>query len=652
MKNVTLLGIVVAGDSRAEAEANYASVATGASVLALQDEEAGSIILSNANTTVKLSDPRTGADRLTAVAASELDSLQLEFLSESSEDVKCFYTVCSSGCESHLIADDESLMHHCPVCASALEKLSDEEIAKFSEPVATPAVTAQPELIAVASSFEEAVSAYRDLVERKVEAKAFDCGLGVVVANANADFKHSPYTSESCTVIEVPDFAAEASDSGDYDAHMFVCSSSACGVHVVSSADEPVFCPSCSSGLLEPDEDEEEEEDDYDLEDEEEEDDSDDSDEESDEDDEYEAEASVEEDEEDDSESDDEDDEEDDSESEEEDDEEDDMDDENALSVSSGAPEASAVQPDSTAVVPVVEPTPDATAATASQEAEAAAAPEAAAPVVEIKEVPVEQTIVQTDMLKAVASSGEELVADNLFMTLANNVNNDTKWIAIYGDTPVATASLSSTAHKDVFATKAFANLVLASAAEKGVVAALEEFGFKAIATAVAVDTYVQENIDAQVTAQVAEARANYDALQKDHAERFAAALSTAAVGINTSFFKDAVNPVKESLCSTLRSVGIQNPEVLVQTAFASGNDEYHRALIGKTVDIMSYDIEVQNQLTEAVASASSSNGIAPIGKPAPMQQKQVEPEQRQVSTSSSNPDLMSVALGSLGKRR
>lgn len=643
--DVTLRGIVVTGDSRQQAEDSYRAVATGVSVKALRDDDNKFIILSNAESDLTLMNPLNGDMNL--VDASDTLNGRLEFLaSDADETVTTFYTLCSDGCGSHLIADDPKLMVRCPVCASELADLSEDEIAdlvnKQNEAEASEDTTAETAeesdgepnaIVATASTFEEAAAAFRALAEGEVASKVYDCEVGRVVASAEGEFNFSPYTGEAANATEEngAELKVEASTEGNYDAHWYVCASDECGTHVVASTESPVFCPKCSSGLIEPEaaevaaeeqqaqpveasghvrlkpasvlddvtasdddeEDEEEEEEDLDEESDEDEDDED-GDDDSDEDEESDEDESEE-------------------------DEDEDFDDDNSLSVASVTIEDE----------PATEAVADAP-----------------------------MTAVATNLL-ALASASGELKADKLEVAFAGSIAGEATWLAFYNGLPVAKATASSTtAEQAVFAGPVFGNLVLASAKENGVSAALNELGFSAIEASVNVDNYVQDEVSARVEASVAEARANFEKSSNDFSARFLAALATAASGVNKGFFNDVSNPIKGALVATMTSVGIRNADKLVAQAYARHNDVYLQGLLKKASEIMEFDVNVQNQLTKAVATASDEMSVTAsaghdqlsIGIPVA---KQVQPEQRQEATASAakKPNL-DVVLSTLGKRR
>lgn len=656
--NVTLRGIVVAGDSRQEAEDNYRAVATGSSVSAFQDNESQFVILSNADSELTLMNPLSGEMNL--VEASDIDTDRFEFVaSDADETVTTFYTLCSEGCGSHLIADDPKLMQRCPVCASDLADLSEDEIQSIlaadeedtdesDEDTAEASVDEgdvekEPTaLMVVAGSFNEAVAAYRELAEGEKESRSFDCESGVVVSSADSELQYSPYTGEAASELdEDAEFSAEASADGEYAAHWYQCASEECGQHVIASSESPVFCPSCSSGLIEPEEQEEStasDEEDYDaaLDD-------------------LEAEASDESedfeegdiestsgDDEDCEDEEDEDlDEEEDEDDEEEDDEDDDFDDENSMSVSS---------------VTIEEEEEDEMTASDEEEDEEDYESESSA------EEEQSLTSVATNLLSLASAEGD-LETDKLEVAFAGDINGEGTWVAFYNAKPVALATAStSTVESSVFNAPSFGNLVHASAKENGVEKAFNELGFTPVEASVDVDSYVQDEVANRVEVQVAEARSNFEKSGKDYTQRFEAAVATAAQGINKNFFEDVNNPIKGALVSTMTSLGIRGADRLVAQAFAKHNDTYLRNLVAKAGEIMDYDVSVQNQLTKAVAgaaaeqvaTASADSESLSIGKPVQTEREREQSHPPQESTASSEqpqkPDLGKV-LSTLGRR-
>jgi hypothetical protein len=209
------------------------------------------------------------------------------------------------------------------------------------------------------------------------------------------------------------------------------------------------------------------------------------------------------------------------------------------------------------------------------------------------------------DLAKA---KSETLCPESLDVVFAGNIKGEDTWLALYDGSPVASCSKSGAGEDlaDIFNSPAFSKAVKASAKENGVETGLSDLGFKSISVSLGVDEYVQSEIQSQVEAQIAEARTQYETQVGDYAGRFEAAIATASAGINNGFFKGVQNPIKSSLTQTISSLGIQGADRMVAQAFASGNSTYLKNLVAKTKEIMRYDTDVQNQLTEAIAGVSS----------------------------------------------
>jgi len=121
----------------------------------------------------------------------------------------------------------------------------------------------------------------------------------------------------------------------------------------------------------------------------------------------------------------------------------------------------------------------------------------------------------------------------------------------------------------------------------------------------------VDKTVKERVEAEVATAKEALAAQQKVFSERFMAALATAAIGINRGFFTGLENPVKATLWNTLASAGIKNPEIIIDAAFKSSADTYHKVLFAKANDIMSNPLAVQESLSQAILGTTYQTATA-----------------------------------------
>lgn len=271
---------------------------------------------------------------------------------------------------------------------------------------------------------------------------------------------------------------------------------------------------------------------------------------------------------------------------------------------------------------------------------------------------------VTVDMLSQVNDTAED-AHKGLDVSFSRAVAGAPMWTAYFNGLPVATASKSNAGkNADIFEDAAFGQAVIAGARHVGVVATLNEMGFKGIAHEISLNSVVTD----RVNAQVAEAKAGLDRDRQEHAERLMAALATAAIGINRGFFQDTANPVKAALWNAMSSAGVKNAEVLIDNAFRTSNDDYHRTLFAKASEIIGKPLEVQESLSKAVlgtnymnaptATASSNSNSnfedrLELGRStATASDKEEEAKPNQESLSGNDGERISRAIAGLGRRR
>jgi hypothetical protein len=109
------------------------------------------------------------------------------------------------------------------------------------------------------------------------------------------------------------------------------------------------------------------------------------------------------------------------------------------------------------------------------------------------------------------------------------------------------------------------------------------------------------------VESEVAEARSQLEKQQSEFKERFAAALATAAVGLNRGFYSDKKNPIKAALWSAMSSAGIRNPESMIDAVFKNHSDAYHKTLFDAASELISQPLEAQESISKAISGMSYS---------------------------------------------
>lgn len=247
------LGIIVAANTRQDAEREFVSVATGKS-FAVKTDESGAFEFLTSSESGSMMNPQTGALDLV-----DTESADLEFVSSSSDEIKAEYTICADGCGSHIISESADAVKHCPRCSCELQSLSEEEIqALSSETLDEEDFDAEVGGIVVsADSLEGALEQYVNLSSSAEGAKYIATTEGdTIMTSESCEMKYNPFNGdESLSAAEAPEeFELTASDeNGNIEANYFYCANDNCDSrHVISTSADAIICPSCSSGLIEP----------------------------------------------------------------------------------------------------------------------------------------------------------------------------------------------------------------------------------------------------------------------------------------------------------------------------------------------------------------------------------------------------------------
>lgn len=583
------LGVVVAAASRNEAERMFAESISGNSAVGMADEDKSFQFITHAECSASAMNPKTGELDLSEATGLVGD---LEFVS-GDQDINAHYTVCVDGCGSHIISESGTAVTHCLDCGTAIKQLSEEEI---NEALASTNDIDASGIVAVASTKEEAASKYAILAFGREEAVCLSDSDGnqFITSESSGEFKYNPFTGaadvEKTDGIKTEVLISESS-SDDLEANYYVCSDPECGSHLVSTSSDTVICPSCSAGLLEPEISESSVE--LDLDQDEEESNDDESvlgeyaSESSDEDHDYEDDMDDEEDMDSDEDSDDDDSDEDDSEEDDEDDSDDDDDSEDD-----------------------------------SDEDEDDDSDEEADRTLSLSTVDI-------DGLALAAKLGE-VTAEELSVVHLGDVNSVSTWAAIANSTVIATANpVTAAKHLEMFSSKSFGQKVKAIAEDSGVVVALKDMGFEMVAHKLDVPTFVQEQIESQSSAELAEVQGELQAQVDTLSDRYAAALSTSFVGIDKGMWKDLANPIQSSLIEALSSAGIKDADVLVNKVIADNSEKYLQMAVAKAQDLMEFTAEAQNQVATMVEEAnyagltspSTEDRLASLGRALPQEE-------------------------------
>lgn len=216
----------------------------------------------------------------------------------------------------------------------------------------------------------------------------------------------------------------------------------------------------------------------------------------------------------------------------------------------------------------------------------------------------------EVDLVHDNIGSSASLASNNVKLVYAPSDNfAESRWYAIANGAPVAVASVQSVGDKaSIFATDNFRKGTETLMSQIGVAEGLTTMGFQSLKVRMPVKNIVANRV-AEATAAVKQESAQQVASIR---EDLRAAISTAAVGINKGFFADLANPMKAELFDVLSSVGVQNAEVLIDNAFGSSADDYHKVLLAKAFDLLKKPVDARNEISQAVATASYQRVGAP----------------------------------------
>ena len=160
---------------------------------------------------------------------------------------------------------------------------------------------------------------------------------------------------------------------------------------------------------------------------------------------------------------------------------------------------------------------------------------------------------------------------------------------------------------QEVFQSPEYLQALANSVRVKGMSDTLNTFGFKRNSIKVNAS-----RIQALSEARVAERAEAVASVQNENfVKDVQACMGIAAVGINKGFWPSeaAANPLKLSLASALTQLGIRNPTRIIDQAFASSSDAYHRLLADKANDLLKETPAVRNSLATAIAGMAYASG-------------------------------------------
>lgn len=599
-KATRLAGIVAVGGSHAQAVENFRNTATGVNAMFYQSESG---VVYASQSSVDLFDPKGGNTLLEENA--ELVA-KAEFKSESSaENVKANYHICLDGCLAHIVSDSSAEITHCPSCSASLEEITDERIVDHMENENKDAVS-RSSVVAVGATVEEAQAALTAAIKTQNVVTALSSATSFIAITDGVKF--DPYSSLAISESRSGsnEIASLSNGADKLEAHVYSCSASCELPFTIATDDDTVFCAHCSAPLIDVESNSSDDEDASDILDEEE------LDEEEEEDEDFDSESSNEDDEEFDDEEEEEEDEEFDDEE-----EDDDFDDEELEDDEDFDSESSASEDDDEEEDDEEDYDEDDEDEFDDDEME--------------DDFGDDEEESESSVRSLSNASNPELEAEvrsfnSLSAAIAEHGNLDPNLVSLsrtktgrvpsvylnFDGVPVARATFSSfsaAAGEDsarrVFDSEDFIRAVSKSVHADGVEATCKNFGFEPFVMQLSVSKMLTAEADARVESASSSVNGTVSELVDAHRERFVSALSTAMLGVSRNFWRDANNPIVESLCATLRGAGVADPRPLVERAFINNGKDFLHVALSHADALMAKSEVAQNEIAEAVAQAA-----------------------------------------------
>lgn len=257
-----------------------------------------------------------------------------------------------------------------------------------------------------------------------------------------------------------------------------------------------------------------------------------------------------------------------------------------------------------------------------------------------------ESSVISSVSAVEAAKSVGELQAQSLSLVY----NGNDKWFAFHNDTPLASLNFTALSNaikdearaKSLFFGTNLAKTVSASAAENGVEATLETFGFTPVNFDVKVSEVCRVRAESAANARVEQINAEIESISSQRIERNKAAVSAALLGLTGGFWRDS-NPVADALVNKIAATGVSMSAArdMVTASFRQHGPDLCANLFSRSEYLCNQSLSTQEEITRAIEDAASGTGnhveesLSSIGKTIP--RKPAE-DHKTVSVSSAKP--------------
>ncbi len=151
--------------------------------------------------------------------------------------------------------------------------------------------------------------------------------------------------------------------------------------------------------------------------------------------------------------------------------------------------------------------------------------------------------------------------------------------------------------HADIRTTAEFARAAALAIKKDGLKKACAALGFKAVKAKMPIARIVKAAVEKELASKAAELTAKLESVHQD----FSQATEISAAGFAKNFWKNASDPLKSALITELSTLGIKNPNKLVDRVWALHAAKTMASILDKAKELSKTSVTARNELASAL---------------------------------------------------
>lgn len=153
----------------------------------------------------------------------------------------------------------------------------------------------------------------------------------------------------------------------------------------------------------------------------------------------------------------------------------------------------------------------------------------------------------------------------------------------------------------DMMETQEFARVVAHTISKQGLKKACASLGFKPVKAKVPIGKVVSAQVEKALAEKAKELSAKLESVHQD----FAQATEISAAGFAKNFWKDASDPLKNALITELSTLGVRNPQKLIDRVWAIHAPKTLASILDKAKELSKTSVTARNELAGALDMAN-----------------------------------------------